>query len=214
MARVKICGITQREDAVKAASLGADAVGFIFYKKSVRKIAPAKAKKIIEALPPFVAPVGVFVNEKTGAIRDIIKHTGIQVVQLHGDEDYHFCHRVKSYGVKVIKAFRIKDHVDLEAVKTFKVDAYLFDTFKEGEYGGTGEVFNWKLLNKIKSMNIPFILSGGLNNQNVIEPVNDLKPFAVDVSSGIETEPGKKDHRLMKEFIDVVKYVSGPNVKG
>ena len=213
MVRVKICGITSREDAQKAANLGAWALGFIFHKKSPRFIAPARAKKIIQDLPPFVTPVGVFVNHPGGAIRDIISHCGLRVVQLHGDEDPHYCHRLRRYNVKIIKAFRVDDQFDFKKVLDYHVDAYLFDTHSDEAYGGTGKTFNWHLLHEFKSTNKPFIVSGGLNPQNVIEVVNTLKPYAVDASSGLEEEPGKKSHSKLKEFIEIVHYISGPAVK-
>ena len=205
--------MTNEQDALKAASLGAWAVGFIFYKKSPRFISPFKAKKIIEALPPFVTPVGVFVNQGQGAIRDIINHTGIRVVQLHGDEDHHFCHRLRKLNVKVIKVIRVGDSFDPKSLEPYKVDAFLFDTLDKDAYGGTGKTFNWRLLMEAKALNIPIILSGGLNNQNVIEPVNGLKPYAVDVCSSLEQEAGKKEAKKVKDFIDIVSYISGPNVK-
>lgn len=213
MIRIKICGITNEKDALKAANLGAWALGFIFYKKSPRFISPYKAKKIIDELPPFVTPVGVFVNHNLGAVRDIIHHCGLRAVQLHGDEDYHYCHRLRRYQVKIIKAFRVGPDFTPAAVEPFKVDAYLFDTFSRDAYGGTGISCDWTLLKELKSANIPIILSGGLNSQNVIEPVNNLKPYAVDVNSGVEEALGKKDHTKMKDFIDIVNYISGPKVK-
>ena len=213
MVRIKVCGITNEIDALKAARLGAWALGFIFYKKSPRFISPFKARKIIEALPPFVTPVGVFVNQGAGAIRDIIGHTGIRAVQLHGDEDHHFCNRLRRDQVKVIKTFRVGEGFNPKNVEPYKVDAFLFDTADKDLYGGTGKTFNWRLLSEIKSLNVPIILSGGLNHQNVIEPVNELKPYAVDVNSSVEEAPGKKDGKKMKEFIDVVSYISGPHVK-
>lgn len=211
--RVKICGVTNREDALKAANLGAWALGFNFYKKSPRYIAPAKAKKIIQELPPFVTPVGIFVNHPLGAIRDIVHHCPLGAVQLHGEEDHHFCHRLRRYGAKIIKVFKVGENFDLSQLKDYNVDAFLFDTLSPLAQGGTGKTFNWSLLKDVKGQHKPFILSGGLNPQNVIEPVNEMKPYAVDVASGIESEPGQKDHRLMKDFIEIVAYVSGPKVK-
>ncbi len=213
MVRIKVCGITNEKDALKAANLGAWALGFIFYKKSPRFISPYKVKKIIEQLPPFITPVGVFVNHNLGAMRDIIGHCGLRVVQLHGDEDHHFCHRLRRYKVKIIKAFRVESSFTPSVVEPFKADAYLFDTFSKDAYGGTGTNFDWTLLKDIKSANVPIILSGGLNSQNVIEPVNNLKPYAVDVNSGVEEAPGKKDHGKMKDFIDIVNYITGPKVR-
>jgi phosphoribosylanthranilate isomerase len=215
MVRVKVCGITNELDAQRAARAGAWAVGFIFYKKSPRFISPFKAKKIIDLLPPFITPVGVFVNHKSGAVRDIVDHCGLRAVQLHGDEDHHFCHRLKSsYHVKVIKVLRVGENFDPKIVGDYKVDAFLFDTYEKDNYGGSGKTFDWNVLKAVKaSCDVPIILSGGLNTQNVIEAVNLLKPYAVDVNSGVEEAPGKKDAKKMKDFIDIVSYISGPNVK-
>jgi phosphoribosylanthranilate isomerase len=214
MVRVKICGITSEQDAQRAAKAGAWAVGFIFYKKSPRFISPFKAKKIIEGLPPFITPVGVFVNHNAGAMRDIITHCGLRAVQLHGEEDHHFAHRLKRYNVKIIKVFRVGENFDPKVIEPYKVDAFLFDTFDQYNYGGTGKTFDWNVLKQVKSASeVPIILSGGLNAQNVIEPVNELKPYAVDVNSGVEEAPGKKDQKKMKEFIDIVSYISGAKVK-
>src|SRR5208283_1124357 len=214
MVRVKICGMTNERDALKAARLGAWALGFIFYKKSPRFISPFKAKKIIESLPPFVTPVGVFVNHPAGAVRDIINHCGLRAVQLHGEEDHHYCHRLKRYNVKIIKVFRVGENFDPKIVEPFNVDAFLFDSYDQYNYGGTGKTFDWTVLNQIKHLSdVPIILSGGLNTQNVIEPVNVLKPYAVDVNSGVEESPGKKDLKKMKDFIDIVSYISGAKVK-
>ena len=213
MVRVKICGITSEQDALKAANAGAWAVGFVFYKKSPRYVSPFKARKIIEGLPPFITPVGVFVNQGQGAISDIITHTGLRVVQLHGDEDPHFCQRLRRLNVKVIKAVRVGADIDLNNLEAYKVDAFLFDTLVDGAYGGTGKAFDWSVLKALKSSHVPMIISGGLNSQNVIEPVNALRPYAVDVSSSVELEPGRKDGKKIKEFIDIVSYITGPHVK-
>lgn len=214
MTRVKICGMTNETDAAKAVRLGAWALGFIFYKKSPRFISPFKARKIIQALPPFVVPVGVFVDHPVGAVQDILHHCGLRVAQLHGGQDHHFCHRLKTQGFKVIKVFRVGENFDSKILEPFKVDAFLFDTLDPNNFGGSGKAFDWGLLGSIKSsISAPIILSGGLNTQNVIEAINALKPYAVDVASGVEEAPGKKDHKKMKDFIDIVGYISGPKVK-
>jgi phosphoribosylanthranilate isomerase len=214
MVRVKICGITSELDAQRAARAGAWALGFNFYKKSPRFISPFKAKKIMDVLPPFITSVGIFVNHNAGAMRDIITHCGLRAVQLHGDEDHHFCHRLKRYNVKIIKVFRVGEGFDPKVVENFKVDAFMFDTYDQYNFGGTGKTFDWNILKQVKSAtDVPIILSGGLNSQNVIEPVNELKPYAVDVNSGVEESPGKKDPKKMKEFIDIVSYISGAKVK-
>ena len=214
MVRVKICGITSELDAQKAAKAGAWAVGFIFHKKSPRFISPFKAKKIMESLPPFITSVGVFVNHNAGAMRDIINHCGLRAVQLHGDEDHHFAHRLRRYNVKIIKVFRVGEGFDPKVVEPFKVDAFMFDTYDQHNYGGTGKTFDWNVLKQIKAAtDVPIILSGGLNAQNVIEAVNNFKPYAVDVNSGVEETPGKKDAKKMKDFVDIVSYISSAKVK-
>jgi phosphoribosylanthranilate isomerase len=204
MARVKICGITDKDDAFKAIKFGADALGFVFYKKSPRYVSPSRARNIISVLPPFVSTVGVFVNERIGAMQDIGSFCGLNALQLHGDEDHHYCHRLKRYPFKIIKGFRVGPDFDFEVVKKYDVDALLFDTFQEGVPGGTGATFNWDLLVQA-DIKGSFILSGGLNHENIIDAVKTVKPFAVDVSSGIEREPGLKDHRKMMSFIKNAK---------
>jgi phosphoribosylanthranilate isomerase len=199
MVRVKVCGITNEEDALKAARLGAWALGFIFYRKSPRYIKPAAARKIIRRLPPFVTPVGVFVNEKEEVIKRIADTCGIRTLQFHGEETPGFLRNFKEF--RTIKAFRILDKLPLKSLSKYHADAFLFDTFKKGIYGGTGEVFNWALFKEIESLERPLILSGGLHAGNIREAVRKVNPFAVDISSGVERSPGKKDHRLLKEFL-------------
>ena len=200
--RVKICGITNLEDALKAVYYGADAIGFIFYKKSPRYVSPSKARKIIEGLPPFVTPVGVFVNQKERAVRDVCRFTRISTVQFHGDEDTVFCKRFKDY--KIIKAFRIGLDFNTERVNKYKVDAVLFDAYQEDQYGGTGKAFKWDLI-KNEKVNKPVILSGGLTPENVAEGIATIKPFGVDVSSGVEKMPGIKNPKLIRAFFEAVK---------
>jgi len=197
MVKVKICGITNLEDAKAAVSFGADAIGFIFYKKSPRYISPAKAKKIIAQLPPYIIPVGVFVNEKAPHLKRIIKACGLQAVQLHGDESPAFCRQFKK--CMVIKAVRVKSAEDIKECKRYPVDAVLLDTYVPGTYGGTGKVFDWKSIAR-KKPRIPVIVSGGLNARNVARAIRTVKPYAVDVSSGVEYMPGKKSEKRLKQF--------------
>jgi phosphoribosylanthranilate isomerase len=204
MVRVKVCGITRIEDALAAVRAGADALGFIFYRKSPRYISPSRALKITEALPPFVAKVGVFVNERTGAIRDIAGFCALDSVQLHGEEDNHYCHRLKRYGIKIIKGFRVKEDFNISDVGSYRVDAHLFDAHTEGQFGGTGKIFAWEILKGLHTP-VPRIISGGLNVDNVTDCIAALKPFAVDVSSGVEVSPGVKDQKRMAEFIRKAK---------
>ena len=201
MTRVKICGITNLTDAQMGVKAGAWALGFIFYKKSPRYVSPSKVRKIIEHLPPFITPVGVFVNHKEGAVRDICQVTRIHTVQFHGEEDPGFCKRFKDY--KIIKAFRVGQDFDMSQLLKYKVDAYLLDTAQGGEYGGTGVPFNWDLI-KGKTLNKPLILSGGLNAQNVPEALASIKPFAVDVCSGVEQKSGMKDYQKVMDFIGAI----------
>lgn len=200
--KIKICGITNIEDATLAAGLGADALGFIFYRGSKRYIDPDDARKIISALPPFLTKVGVFVNQELEEIRDIQENTGINAVQLHGDETPEFCSSVSS---TVIKAIRVKDSSDLENLAQYPVQAILLDTYSDSEYGGTGQSFDWGILDN-NSIPEKIILSGGLNPDNVLEAVRMVNPYAVDVNSGVEAEPGKKDREKVRKFIEAIRY--------
>ncbi|MCA9392649.1 MAG: phosphoribosylanthranilate isomerase [Candidatus Omnitrophica bacterium] len=198
MMKVKICGITNHEDAQKAMYYGAYAAGFIFHKKSPRYVSPSKARKLIEALPPFIVPVGVFVDLKEKAVRDICQFTRIRTVQFHGEETPLYCKRFTDY--KIIKAFRVNDMFDPVGVRKYKVDAYLFDTYQENVIGGTGKTFNWEVL-KGHKFEKPVILSGGLTAENVADAIGSVNPYAVDVSSGVEKTPGIKDPRKIREFM-------------
>lgn len=203
MTRVKVCGITNVTDALKAVYYGAWAVGFIFTKKSPRYVSPSRARKIIEALPPFVTPVGVFVDQSERAVRDICRFSRLQTVQFHGDETAVYCKRFGDF--KVIKAFRIGEYFSVDQIKKYKVDAWLFDAYAQGVSGGTGKVFNWSIL-KGQRFEKPVILSGGLNAQNIREALSAVQPFAVDVSSGVEKSPGIKDSRLIREFFEKIGF--------
>jgi len=199
--KIKICGITNIEDAQVAADRGADALGFIFYNQSKRYVETEVAKSIISKLPPFIKTVGVFVNQDLSEIIDIREKTGIDIAQLHGDETPEFC---DSVPFKVIKALRVKDSVDIHEVAQYPVQAILFDTYSDIEYGGTGESFNWELL-KAKDFSQQIILSGGLDPDNVLKAIQIVRPYAVDVSSGVEDLPGKKDHMKIKKFIEAIQ---------
>ncbi len=206
MVHVKICGITNSKDAVAAADLGAAAIGFIFYKKSPRFISPVQAKKIINLLPSFITPVGVFVNEKEGPIKRIAEASGLRVLQFHGDESPAFCRRFRSF--KVIKAFRVKSSFSIHTIKNYSVSALLFDTYQQEAYGGTGQAFDWSLLKGIRKMERPIILSGGLNANNVAQAIAEIQPYAVDVSSGVEERPGKKSLSALRTFFRSISLAS------
>ncbi len=206
MIRVKICGITNQKDAQDAIKAGAWALGFNFYKKSPRAIGAFKAKKIIDSLPPFVTPVGVFVDQKEGAVKEILDFCGIRTVQLHGNETPAYCQRFKK-KYTVIKAIRVADKLDEAMLKAYDVHAFLLDAHVDGIPGGTGTTFDWDLARRAKSLNVPIILSGGLHYNNVVEAVEKVAPYAVDVCSGVEEPgmPGKKLKRSMDVFCQNVR---------
>lgn len=200
---VKICGITNLTDARTAVRLGADALGFIFA-PSPRRIAPQTAYEIIRALPPFVKTVGVFVNEAPASIRQVIKDCGLDLVQLHGDESPDLCDELMPY---TIKALRIKDESSLQSGRAYhgKVRALLLDTYAEEKVGGTGKTFDWELAIRIKRMGSPLILSGGLAPANIVAAIHTVKPYAVDVNSGVEARPGKKSPTLIRDLMENVR---------
>ena len=207
MVKVKICGITNLEDALAAAEAGADAIGFVFYPESPRFIDPGKARAIIARLPAFITSVGVFVDESEDLIRRIIREGGIQVLQFHGSESPILCTRFRE---KAVKAIRIKDEESIREMQMYDVDTFLLDTMVEGIRGGTGKTFNWKYAEMAKEHG-RIILSGGLNASNVGEAIRRVRPYGVDVSSGVEISPGKKDHHKIIEFVREAKklYVTG-----
>jgi len=200
MVKVKICGITNKEDALLAVKLGADALGFIFA-PSPRRITPRRAKEIIEILPPFIDRVGVFVNEEISRVKDIAKFCCLTTLQFHGDESPGYCTK---FHQKIIKSFSVKGEVP-RGISDYRVDAYLLDAFCEKKRGGTGKTFNWEIARKVKKLNFPLILSGGLTPDNVKEAIRKVKPYAVDVVSGVEASPGKKSKEKLREFIQKVK---------
>ena len=206
MIKIKICGITNLDDALFAAECGADALGFNFYKKSPRYIEPQKAAEIIAQLPPFVMPVGVFVNEREDRIREIRHLTCIQSVQLHGDESPEFCQRFEG---RVIKAFQVKDKESLKVMAHYRVGAFLLDSYREGMRGGTGVTFDWHLAVVAKTFG-KIILAGGLTPENVTEAVKLVQPYGVDVAGGVEKEKGIKDPGMVKKFITEVRRSSRP----
>ena len=201
-ARVKICGITSLEDGLGAVAAGADALGFVFYPESPRYVRPEVATEICRALPPFVSRVGLFVNESQPTIAATSVLVGLDTLQLHGDETPQFCSLWRG-GLKVIKAFRIGDRHSLLALAAFTehADAFLLDAFVPGVPGGTGKTFNWDLAREAAIYRRPIILAGGLTPANVQEAVTAADPFAVDVSSGVERAPGRKDLTKVAEFI-------------
>ncbi|MFH1627566.1 MAG: phosphoribosylanthranilate isomerase [Pseudomonadota bacterium] len=207
MVRVKICGITNYQDADMAVQLGADALGFVFA-PSPRRISPEKAREIICAIPPFVQTVGVFVNERPDTVRRIIRFCGLDLIQFHGDESPEVCGEFMPHA---IKALRVREGSVLESIIPYygKTKAVLFDTYSGERRGGTGKTFDWDLAVMGKRVGIPIILSGGLTPANIESAVLTVNPFAVDVNSGIEERPGKKDHLLMEELMEKIQKVNG-----
>src|SRR5215467_1791538 len=206
--KVKICGITNADDAAAAVEAGADALGFNFYRKSPRYIEPALAKQIVAGLPPFVMPVGVFVNEDVTTVRSIMDDCGLTMAQLHGDESAAYCEQLAR---PVIKALRLKDRGSFLTLAEFQgrggVRGFILDTFSESAYGGTGQVSDWGLASEAaKSTTI--LLAGGLTSANVGEAIRAVRPYGVDVSSGVESAPDKKDHDKIRAFLDAVRVVS------
>lgn len=202
MTRVKICGITREEDALAAARSGADAIGLVFYKHSPRQVNIELAVRLVDALPPFVSVVGLFVNADTRVVHDVLNGVPLDLLQFHGDESPEYC---AQFGKAYLKAIRVKKGVDLlqyeEKYATAK--ALLLDAHVEGMPGGTGTTFDWKLIPGNLSM--PVILSGGLDVENVATAIKLVQPYAVDVSSGVEADKGVKDAVKIARFMQEVK---------
>ena len=202
--RVKICGITNLADAQGAVEAGADALGFNFYEKSPRHVSLKTAAEISKQLPPFVMRVGIFVNEDADFVLRAIGEAGLNMLQFHGDEPPEFCMK---FGLMSMKAFRIRDAESLKEIPDFQTDAYLLDAYSAEAFGGTGEKFNWDLAVEAQKFGKPIFLAGGLTQENVAEAVRKVRPFAVDVSSGVESSPGKKDRAKVKAFIRAAKSI-------
>lgn len=201
MVRVKICGITNLDDALQAVDAGADALGFVFYDLSPRCISFESAERIIKKLPPYVVTSGVFVNNQASFIDTAVERCGINVVQLHGDETPAFCKGIRH---TIVKAFRIRNIVSIETLKKYAVAGYLLDAYVPGTYGGTGLTFNWETARMARQFG-PIILAGGLKPENVRKAIETVEPYAIDVSSGVEAAPGKKDHAKVMELIRLAK---------
>ena len=201
--RVKICGITNVEDALDAAGAGADALGFMFYEASPRNVSITTAADIIRRLPPFIAVVGVFVNATEDTIRKTATECRLDVLQFHGDEMPEFCLRFPQW--RVCKSFRVQSAESLSSLTAYRTDAWLLDGFAAGKRGGTGTRFDWNLAVEARKLDRPIVLAGGLTPENVADAVCFVQPYAVDVSSGVEASIGKKDRRKVQEFIAAAK---------
>lgn len=203
MVRIKICGITNPGDARLAAELGAHALGFIFYPKSPRSVAPDAARDIIMNLPPFVMTVGVFVDEEAGVVRELAERVGLDWVQLHGQESPEYCRLLKR---RVIKGFRVRGQEIFRQLREYQgsAQAFLLDAYKPGTPGGTGEIFDWEIARQAKELG-PIILAGGLTSANVAQAVRTAQPAAVDVASGVEAAPGRKDPEKLRAFFAALR---------
>lgn len=204
--RVKMCGTTRLEDALVAVDCGVDALGFIFYDKSPRYISSEKAARIINQLPPFVDRVGVFVNATIETVADAAA-VGLSVLQLHGTESVEYCRelRLKVPFCSLIKAFRVGDKSRPDHFTPYNgcVDAFLLDTYVQGASGGTGRIFDWSIIEQLQ-LDRPILLAGGLSPENVLAAITAVHPYAVDINSGIESQPGVKDHTRLKKLLQLV----------
>tara|TARA_B110000438_G_C15753624_1_gene624146 strand:- start:81 stop:728 length:648 start_codon:yes stop_codon:yes gene_type:complete len=201
---VKICGITSFRDASIAIDYGVSAVGFIFYKKSKRFIKPDIAVEWIQNVPKHVKRVGVFVDEEIDVISKIVDILGLDFIQLHGNESPEYCNLINT---PVIKAFRVSEDFDINILYKYKVSAFLFDNYKKGEIGGTGEAFNWNVISKLKT-STPIILSGGLSYKNILNAIDKVSPSAIDLNSGVESAPGIKDEEKINKIFQKLRHTN------
>lgn len=200
--RIKICGLTNWDDAWLAVEAGAHALGFVFHPASPRCLSVAAAAAITRRLPPFVARVGVFVDTPADLIRAASRECRLDAVQLHGEESPEFC---AAMPVPVLKAFRLRDAGTLAVLPRYQTAAWLLDSFVPGQPGGTGAVFNWALAVEAAKLGCPIILAGGLTPANVADAIRQVRPYAVDVSSGVEAVPGRKDPAKVRAFIQAAR---------
>ena len=203
MVKIKFCGMTNKTDVERAVALGVDALGFIFA-KSPRRVTPKKIAPFVKNIPPFISRVGVFVNETPVRVEAIRRRLNLDTLQFHGEEPPSYCNYFRKKA-KVIKAFRIRDGESLKALGRYRVDGYLLDAYHPTLKGGTGKRFPIRLAKRALRIRRPIILSGGLTPGNVASVANGVKPYGLDVSSGIESRPGKKDFRLMKQFVRALR---------
>lgn len=202
MTAIKICGITREADGLAAAQTGAQALGFVFYGKSPRHVSPARAHELMRVLPPFITSVGLFVNATAEVVKDTLREVRLDLMQFHGDETPEYC---MQFGVPFIKAVRVRPGLDLlQYARDFHhAKALLLDAYVDGTHGGTGQTFDWSLIPR--NLPLPVVLSGGLTPDNVSEAVRAVRPWAVDVSSGVESSKGIKDAAKIAAFISGVR---------
>ena len=208
MTLVKICGITNLDDALAAVAAGADALGFNFYKPSPRYITPQNAREIIDQLRDSMLTVGVFVNEESpGAVRNIAHESGVQALQLHGDETPEYCRELAA-NFYVIKTFAVASDFNVETPNEYKVEAIMLDTKHNSLRGGTGRVFDWSIAQRLAPTIPKLFLAGGLSPENIENAVKTVRPFAVDACSALEDRPGKKNEERMRVFVNAVRRVA------
>lgn len=206
--KVKICGITHLEDGLAAAEAGADALGFVFYERSPRCVTLEQAADIIRQLPAFLVKVGVFVDAPEETVVRAAGQCGLSLLQFHGDETPAYC---LQFGLMSMKAFRVRGPESLQRLEDYPTDAWLLDAYTPGQLGGTGETFNWDLALEAVRWGRPVFLAGGLTPGNVGEAVRRVQPYGVDVSSGVEAAPGRKDHAKVRAFVAAAKQAGGPS---
>ena len=206
--RIKMCGTTNLEDALAAVNAGVDALGFIFYPKSPRNVDPEVAKIIIEQLPPFVNTVGVFVDRDREEVEEIIRYCHLGYAQLHGKESPEYCEQLSRFAApcQVLKALPVGEHLQAEDISPYNnvVKGFLLDTYHKNIAGGTGESFDWSIIERL-GLKKTYILAGGLDAGNVDKAIEAVHPYGLDVNSGVEKSPGKKDHGLIREFVRLVR---------
>jgi len=206
MTLIKICGITNLEDAVAAVAAGADALGFNFYKPSPRYITPQTAREIIEQLPDSILKVGVFVNEESPKlVQNIANESGINALQLHGDESPDYCYELADQYL--IKALAVSHDFDTQVIERYQVDAIMLDTKHKTLRGGTGRAFDWSIAQEVSKIVPKLYLAGGLSPENVAEAIETVRPYAVDACSSLEDRPGIKNHDRLRAFVTAVKSV-------
>jgi phosphoribosylanthranilate isomerase len=203
--KVKICGLTNYDDAAAALDMGADLLGFNFYPSSPRHLTSQSAAAIIKKLPAFADTAGIFVNASFEQIKQTINECQLNWIQLHGDEDPEFCRSFLSINVKTMKALRVKDKSDIDRAEDYFTDAVLLDAFDPERYGGTGFTFDWNIVGHITKR---IFLAGGINPDNAADAVK-LGVYGIDVCSGVEAEPGKKDHKKMQALFDNIRHLRG-----
>ncbi len=205
MIPVKICGITSVNDAQLAIENGASAIGLIFYKPSQRNVSMGIAKEIVESVNGCVPIIGVFVDEHIQFLKSILSHVNLDILQLHGNETPQYC---EQFNLPIIKVFRVRPEFDGSKLIDYNVSAFLFDTYKKGLPGGTGDSFDWELVSRLK-IETPIILSGGLTPENIMRGIEVVNPSAVDVNSGVENCPGEKDEMKLGQLFDEINLTHG-----